>query len=319
MRTKRLGKTDLRVSIVALGTWPMGGTTYGHVDDSESIATIQAALDAGINLIDTAPAYGDGRAETVVGKAIKGRRDQVIIATKVGVVRKPGGKWRDLSPASIRQQIEGSLQRLNVDTIDLYQIHWPDPDTPLDDSVNELVKLQNEGKFRYLGVSNFDTKLMEQVRSITDLASLQPHYSLLNREVEEEILPYCVKHNIGILAYGSLGSGILAGKYQDKPVFQPGDTRYHFYRFFHEPMWSRAMELVDVLREIAVSRGKPVSHIAINWLTQQEGVTCALVGARRPSQIQENAGAGEWTLSDAEIQRVNQAYDRIFKSSRMDK
>lgn len=160
---------------------------------------------------------------------------------------------------------------------------------------------------------------MEQVRSITDLASLQPHYSLLNREVEEEILPYCVKHNIGILAYGSLGSGILAGKYQDKPVFQPGDTRYHFYRFFHEPMWSRAMELVDVLREIAVSRGKPVSHIAINWLTQQEGVTCALVGARRPSQIQENAGAGEWTLSDAEIQRVNQAYDRIFKSSRMDK
>lgn len=312
MRTKQLGKSDLQVSVVALGTWPMGGTTYGHVDDSESIATIQAALDAGINLIDTAPAYGDGRAETVVGKAIKGRRDQVIIATKVGVVRKPGGKWRDLTPASIRQQIEGSLRRLNVDTIDLYQIHWPDPDTPIEDSIAELVKLREEGKFRYLGVSNFDTGLMDSVTRMTELASLQPHYSLLNREIEKDILPYCVKNQIGILAYGSLGSGILAGKYNEKPVFKPGDTRHNFYRFFHEPMWSKAMRLVDVLREIASNHGKPVSHIAINWLTQQEGVTCALVGARRPSQIQENAGAGSWTLSDAELKQINRAWEHIF-------
>lgn len=312
MRTKQLGKSDLQVSVVALGTWPMGGTTYGHVDDSESIATIQAALDAGINLIDTAPAYGDGRAETVVGNAIKGRRDQVIIATKVGVVRKPGGKWRDLTPASIRQQIEGSLRRLNVDTIDLYQIHWPDPDTPIEDSIAELVKLREEGKFRYLGVSNFDTGLMDSVTRMTELASLQPHYSLLNREIEKDILPYCVKNQIGILAYGSLGSGILAGKYNEKPVFKPGDTRHNFYRFFHEPMWSKAMRLVDVLREIASNHGKPVSHIAINWLTQQEGVTCALVGARRPSQIQENAGAGSWTLSDAELKQINRAWEHIF-------
>ena len=312
MRTKQLGKSDLQVSVVALGTWPMGGTTYGHVDDSESIATIQAALDAGINLIDTAPAYGDGRAETVVGNAIKGRRDQVIIATKVGVVRKPGGKWRDLTPASIRQQIEGSLRRLNVDTIDLYQIHWPDPDTPIEDSIAELVKLREEGKFRYLGVSNFDTGLMDSVTRMTELASLQPHYSLLNREIEKDILPYCVKNQIGILAYGSLGSGILAGKYNENPFSRPGDTRHNFYRFFHEPMWSKAMRLVDVLREIASNHGKPVSHIAINWLTQQEGVTCALVGARRPSQIQENAGAGSWTLSDAELKQINRAWEHIF-------
>lgn len=312
MRTKQLGKSDLQVSVVALGTWPMGGSTYGQVDNKESIATIQAALDAGINLIDTAPAYGDGRAETVVGNAIKGRRDQVIIATKVGVVRKPGGKWRDLTPASIRQQIEGSLRRLNVDTIDLYQIHWPDPDTPIEDSIAELVKLREEGKFRYLGVSNFDTGLMDSVTRMTELASLQPHYSLLNREIEKDILPYCVKNQIGILAYGSLGSGILAGKYNEKPVFKPGDTRHNFYRFYHEPMWSKAMRLVDVLREIASNHGKPVSHIAINWLTQQEGVTCALVGARRPSQIQENAGAGSWTLSDAELKQINRAWEHIF-------
>lgn len=316
MRTRKLGKTDLKVSVVALGTWPMGGSTYGHVDDSESIATIQAALDAGINLIDTAPAYGDGRAETVVGKAIEGRRDQVIIATKVGVVRKPGGRWRDLTPASIRQQIEGSLRRLNVDTIDLYQIHWPDPDTPIEDSIAELVKLRDEGKFRYLGVSNFDTQLMDRVLDMTDLASLQPHYSLLNREIEKENLPYCVQHQIGILAYGSLGSGILAGKYRDKPVFEPDDTRYQFYRFFHEPMWSKAMQLVDVLRETADGHGKPVSHVAINWLTQQAGVTCALVGARHPQQIRENAGAGSWALSSAELEQINQAYSRIFKNNR---
>lgn len=315
MRTKQLGKTDLKVSVVALGTWPMGGSTYGQVDDNESIATIQAALDAGVNLIDTAPAYGDGRAETVVGKAIKGRRDQVIVATKVGIVRQPGGKWRNLKPESIRQQIEGSLRRLNVDTIDLYQIHWPDPDTPIEDSIGELIKLQESGKFRYLGVSNFDTKLMDQVLSMTGLASLQPHYSLLNREIEDEILPYCIKHQIGILSYGSLGSGILAGKYKDRPVFAEGDTRYNFYRFFQEPNWSKAMQLVDVLREIADNHGKPVSHIAINWLTQQQGVTCALVGARRPRQIQENAGAGSWTLSDSELKQIDRAYDRIFKNN----
>lgn len=316
MRTKQLGKTDLQVSVVSLGTWPMGGTTYGQVDDNESIRTIKAALDAGVNLIDTAPGYGNGRAEEVVGRAIKGHRDEVIIATKVGIVQTKDGQRRNLKPESIRVQIEDSLRRLELDTIDLYQIHWPDPHTPVEDSIYELVKLKEAGKFRYLGVSNFDPELMDRVIKIADLASLQPHYSLLRREIEAEILPYCRKHQIGILAYGSLGSGILAGKYRGKtkPEFAPDDTRHRFYRFFEEPMWSKVTELVEVLAKIADNRNKPISHVAINWLTQQDGVTTALVGARHPEQIVENAGAGAWTLSEEELSVIEQAYERIFNA-----
>lgn len=310
MRTKKLGNSDLEVSVIALGTWPMGGSAYGDVDDKESIATIQAAIDAGINLIDTAPAYGTGRAEEIVGKAIKGRRNQVHIATKVGIVRTDDGVKKSLKPESIRKEIDDSLRRLNVDVIDVYQIHWPDYSTPLEDSLAELVKLQEAGKFRYLGVSNFDQKLMDTVRKHTTLTCLQPQYSLLHRDIEQELLPYCRQHNIGILAYGPLGSGILAGRFKTRPKIESG--RFHFYPFFKEPMWSKAMQLVKVLTKIAEEHNKPLSHIAINWLTQQPGVTSALVGARHPQQIIENAGAGNWELSEAELSHINREYNRIF-------
>ncbi len=313
MRIKQLGNSDLMVSVVGLGTWPMGGTTYGYVDDNQSIATIQHALDLGINLIDTAPDYGRGRAEKVVGKAIKGRRDQVIVATKVGIAQKPDGSREiTLKPASIRQEMEDSLRRLEVDVIDLYQIHWPDPNTPIEESVETLIQLHKEGKYRYLGVSNFSIELMEPVRNLTNLVSLQPQYSLLNRDIEKEILPYCRQHNIGILSYGSLASGILAGKYRDKPEFAADDTRQGFYPYFDEPIWGKAARLVNVLRDIAQANNKPVSHIAINWLTQQAGVATALVGARRPEQIQENAAAGSWLLTDPELEKIEQAHKEIF-------
>jgi len=312
VRRKQLGNSELKVSVVALGTWPMGGTTYGYVDDNESIATIRQAVDSGINLIDTAPGYGNGRAESVVGKAIKGRRDQVIIATKVGLVPTPQGVRRLLKPESIRREIEDSLRRLDVDTIDLYQIHWPDYTTPIEDSVAELIKLHEEGKYRYLGVSNFSIELMEKVQDMTNLVSLQPQYSLLNRDIEAEVLPYCIKNNIGILSYGSLGAGILAGKYHEKPNFAKDDTRYGFYPYFREPMWSKAMHLVAVLRNIAEENNKPVAHIAINWLTQQPGVTTALVGARHPHQAAENATAGSWQLRNEELALIDQTYQQIF-------
>ncbi len=314
MRLKKLGDTELQVSTVALGTWPMGGTTYGYVDDNESIATIHAALDAGINLIDTAPGYGNGRAEEVIGKAIKQRRDEVVIATKVGIVESPRNHHRDLSPASIRREIDDSLRRLDVETIDLYQIHWPDRTTPIEDSLAELAKQQQAGKFRYLGVSNFDLKLLKEATSIMKISSLQPHYSLLNREIEAEILPFCQANKISILAYGSLGSGILAGKYQEQPKFDPDDTRYNFYRFFHEPMWSKAKQLLDVLENIANRHQRPVSHVAINWITQKESVASALVGARKPAQIKENAAAGEWLLTAADLEEIETNYQSIFSA-----
>lgn len=312
MRTKQLGTSDLHASAVALGTWPMGGTTYGAVDDNESIATIHAALDSGINLIDTAPAYGNGRAETVIGKAIQGRRDSVIIATKVGVVQTPEGARKLLKPEIIRSEIENSLRRLDVDYIDLYQIHWPDHTTPIEDSIEELLKLQQAGKFRYLGVSNFDTQLMDQVQAMTNLISLQPQYSLLNREIETEILPYCHKRNIGVLTYGSLASGILAGKFSDNPEFPPNDTRYEFYPYFQEPTWSKAMQLVDILETIATKYNKPIAHVAINWLTHQPGITSALVGARHPDQAEANSAAGTWQLEEIDLQTIEQKYQEIF-------
>lgn len=318
MRYKRLGNSDLVVSVVGLGTWAIGGDFWGSVDDALSIKTIQRAIDCGINLIDTAPAYGNGHAERIVGEAIKGRRDKVIIATKCGVLRDGPRFIRTLKPETIRKEIDESLRRLGVDVIDLYQIHWPDKNTPLEDSVNELVKLRQAGKFRYLGVSNFDTKLMEQIISMTDIVSLQPQYSLLERSIEKDVLPFCREKGIGVLTYGSLGGGILTGKFKERPKLEKGDHRDRFYPFFHEPLWSKAMQLVDVLREIAYEVGKPVAHVAINWVNQQEGVTSALVGAKTPEQAEQNAGAGEWELSEEHLKRIEAAYKNIFGSDGVD-
>src|SRR6056297_3297453 len=197
MKYRNLGNSDLEISAVGLGTWAYGDDTFGEVDDRQSIRAIKAAVDSGINLIDTAPAYGAGHAEKVVGQAIEGIRDKVVIATKCGVHREGQKYINDLTPKRIRKEIEDSLRRLNIEQIDLYQIHWPDPDTPLKDSVEELLKLKKEGKFRYLGVSNFGTSLMEKISELTDIVSLQPQYSILERDIEEEILPYIRKNNIG--------------------------------------------------------------------------------------------------------------------------
>jgi aryl-alcohol dehydrogenase-like predicted oxidoreductase len=290
----------------------MGGDFWGKSDDDASIDTIRASLDAGINTIDTAPVYGNGHSEEIVGKAIKGRkREDIIIATKCGIdiVGKTG---RNSSPELLYKEIDASLKRLGTDYVDLYQVHWPDPNTPLEETFTALSKIVESGKVRYVGVSNYSPEQMEEASKYCEIVSLQPPYSLLQREIEDEVLPYCIEKGIGVLSYGSIGAGALTGKFKTRPIFNDDDRRDKFYDFFSEENWPKTAALVDVLREIADSRGKPVVHVAINWVLKQEGITVALVGARTPEQAIMNAGAGEWSLSDEENKMINDAYDRIF-------
>jgi aryl-alcohol dehydrogenase-like predicted oxidoreductase len=312
MRYKCLGKTGLRVSVIGQGTWAMGKDMWGSVEDSNSIDTIRKAVDCGINLIDTAPGYGAGHSEQVVGRAIKGVRDRVNIATKCGVYVRDGNVLcHDLTPQAIRKELESSLSRLDTDWIDLYLIHWPDPGTPLEDSLGELERLRRAGKFRYLGVSNFDRDLLSRAMQITAIDCIQPQFSLLSRE-NEDLVNFAAANGIGVLTYGSLAAGMLTGKITKLPDFGEDDARSFFYPFFKEPMFGKCLELVEELRKIAVKHEKPVSHVALNWVTQQEGVSTALVGSMMPDQVEENALAGSWELTAEELAHIDGAYKKIF-------
>ena len=313
MKFRKLGQSDLNMSVITLGTWGMGGDFWGKVDDEQSIATIQAALDAGITTIDTAPAYGRGHSEELIGKAIKGRRrEDIILATKVGIDIHHN-KEHICTPETIAQEIEESLQRLGTDYIDLYQVHWPDDKVPFEETFGELETMRKQGKIRYIGVSNFSVEQTEEASKYCQIVSTQPQYSLLVREIEKELLPYCVEKNIGILSYGSIGAGALTGKFKEKPVFKEDDERASFYTFFQEQNWPRTKKMIDTLEEIASGHGKPTVHAAINWVLKQKGITVALVGARTPEQVRMNAQAAEWELTDEENAKIEAAYAKIFE------
>jgi aryl-alcohol dehydrogenase-like predicted oxidoreductase len=312
MEHRRLGKSALNVSVIGLGTWAIGGKFWGHTDETEAIAAIQKAIDGGINLIDTAPIYGDGHSEELVGKAVKGRRHQVIIATKCGVRFRGADLVNDLTPKSIRKELEVSLKLLDTDVIDLYQCHWPDPNTPIEDTIGEMEKMKAEGKIRAIGVSNFDAALLKRAQKVAQVASNQVQYSLLNREIEKELIPFCREQAIGILAYGLMGGGILTGKYKQKTKFGKDDARGFFYNFYDEPQWSQVQALLKELERIAARHGKPVAHVAINWVRQQAGLTSALVGARSPQQAEANAAAGDWQLSSEDLAIINKTISQTF-------
>jgi len=315
MKYRHLGNSNLKISAVGLGTWAYGNDTFGKVEDQQSIKAIRAAVESGINLIDTAPAYGDGHAEEVVGKAIQGIRDEVVIATKCGTHRDGPKYIRDLSPQRIRTEIENSLKRLDIEQIDLYQIHWPDPDTPLEASVEELLKLKREGKFKYLAVCNFEVNLLEEISEMTDIISLQPQYSLLQRDIENKILPYLLNNNLGTLSYGTLGGGILSGKYQKRPQFEDEkDNRAGFYPFFREENWDQTQSLIKLLKEIAEAKGQTPAQIAISWAINRPGITTALVGAKNEKQAQENAGAADISLTEAEMTALTKKSEEVIKS-----
>lgn len=311
MEKRQLGFTDLHLTTIGLGTWAIGGGGWefgwGDQDDAESIATIHRALDLGMNWLDTAAVYGLGRSEAVIGRALQGRRDQVIVATKCGLRwDDQGNVHRSSQPDSLREELENSLRRLQTDTIDLYQIHWPDENTPLEESWATLASFVQEGKVRYLGVSNFSVEQIKICQSIHPVASVQPPYSLLRREIEADLLPYCAEHNIGVVAYSPMESGLLTGSF-DIDSKDPDDWRRREARF-QEPQLSRNLAFVDALRPIAERTGHTVAHLAVAWTLRKPVVTAAIVGARTVSQVERTMRAADYRLSDAELAAIERAY-----------
>ncbi len=323
MRKRKLGYTDLELTTVGLGAWAIGGPWqwgWGPQDDRESIATIQRALDLGVNWIDTAAVYGLGHSEEIVGKAIAGRRNEVIIATKCGLVWDARGRVSGrLKAWSVRQELEASLRRLNVDVIDLYQIHWPNPDEDIEEAWGEMAKAVEEGKVRYIGVSNFSVEQIKRVQKIHPVASLQPPYSMLRRDVETELLPFCAENRIGVVAYSPMGSGLLTGKFTRERLQQlPQDDWRRRSPAFNEPEFSVNLELVEQLRKIASRYGRSVAQLAIAWVLRRPEVTSAIVGARRPDQIEETAPAADWELPQQVVEEVEQRlHERVEKLPRL--
>ncbi|MBI2619854.1 MAG: aldo/keto reductase [Ignavibacteriales bacterium] len=314
MKTRKLGTNGPDLTVIGFGAWAIGGPWvygWGPVDDRESIAAIHAALDAGINWIDTAAAYGFGHSETIVGRALKGMRGKAFVATKGGLV--PDGKgdvYRNSRPESIRTEIEESLLRLQTDHVDLYQIHWPDVGVPFEDSWETMVRLREEGKARFIGVSNYDVAALERCHAISPAQSLQPPYSMLTREVESEILPYCLKRGIGVLAYSPMQSGLLSGTF-DKSRLAPDDWRHKFH-WFQEPNLSAALEFVEDLRPMAAKYEATVGQLAIQWVLADPAVTCAIVGARRPRQIIETIRAADLLLSREDLDYIRHLMKQRF-------
>jgi aryl-alcohol dehydrogenase-like predicted oxidoreductase len=310
MHTRQLGKSDMHITPIGLGTWAIGGGNWefgwGSQDDDASIATIHRALDLGINWIDTAAVYGLGHSEEIVGRALKGRSDRPFIFTKCSLV------WNDrrevsnsLKEQSLRREVENSLRRLQTDTIDLYQIHWPDPEPDIEEGWSALAKFKDEGKVRYIGVSNFTIEQMQRAQKIAPITSLQPPYSLIDSAIEHDILPYCQERHIGVIVYSPMMSGLLTGKMTPERVASfPADDWRKRDAEFQEPRLSRNLRLASLLQDIGYPYGRSTGEAAIAWTLRHPAVTGAIVGARRPEQIADLVGAAEFRLSKSELARI---------------
>jgi aryl-alcohol dehydrogenase-like predicted oxidoreductase len=300
--------TSLKVSRVAIGTWAIGGWMWGGTDEAQSVSTVRAALEHGINLIDTAPVYGFGRSEEIVGKAVAegGLRSRVLIATKVGLGWKDGSVVRNASRARILQEIEDSLRRLRTDHIDIYQVHWPDPLVEIEETAETMHMLFRQGKIRAIGVSNFSVDQMERFRRVAPLHVLQPPYNMFERGIETDLMPYCRRHMITTLGYGALCRGLLSGRMRPDTVFDGDDLRRTDPKF-RAPRFAQYLAAVQSLDRLAKERfGKRVIALAVRWMLDQ-GITTALWGARRPDQLQPVDEVTGWRLdaaAKAEIDRI---------------
>lgn len=304
--------TQLRVSRVALGTWAMGGLNWGGTDERESVATIRAALHQGINLIDTAPGYGFGVSEEIVGRAVveAGLRSQAIIATKVGLEWRDGKVYRNATRERITREIDESLRRLRTDYIDIYQVHWPDPLVPIEETAEAMRTLYDQGKIRAIGVSNFSVAQIERFRRVAPLHVLQSPYNLFERAIEAEILPYCRANNIATLGYGALCRGLLSGRMRAHTIFTGDDLR-RLDPKFQPPRFAQYLAAVRQLDRLARDHfDRQVIHLAVRWMLDQ-GISVALWGGRHPDQLQPALGVSGWTLGAATRARI----DRILSEA----
>ena len=304
MQYHKLGQTDIDVSVIALGCWPFaGGSVWGHQDDAESIATVHAALDAGINFFDTAEGYGDGHSERVLGAGLKGRRDQAVIATKVSAGH--------LAAEDVIRACETSLQNLQTDTIDLYQIHWPNRSVPLAETMEALLKLHTQGKIRAIGVCNFAVGDLSELLALGPCEADQLPYSLLWRTIEHEIQPLCLEKEVGLICYSPLMQGVLTGRYAAADEVPEGLARTRLYAA-HRPQAehgepgceAEVFAAVAEIRRIAAELGQSMAEVALAWVRQQPGVTSILVGARKPDEVSWNLPALDVTLSDERLEEL---------------
>jgi aryl-alcohol dehydrogenase-like predicted oxidoreductase len=306
MIVKKLGNTDICLSAVGLGAWAIGGGGYqygwGEQDDKESVTTIHRAMELGINWIDTAPVYGLGHSETVLGQAIRGLRDKIVISTKCGFSWDEDKKiFNCLKKESIKTEVEESLMRLDIDVIDLYMIHKPQPEEDIEEAWGVLADLVKEGKVRYVGVSSFSPAQLQCIQPVCPVSFLQSGFSMLDPSIEEEILGYCAANNIGVIVYSPMYSGLLTGKFtKEKAELLPVDDFRRLLENFKEPYLSANLQMVEKLRTIAERNNRTPAQLAIAWVLRRTEVTSAIVGARRPSQIEETAHAGDLVLSEDE-------------------
>ncbi len=308
MEYTKIPKLDEDVSRVALGTWAIGGWMWGGTDEEQSIRTVHAALDKGVNIVDTAPVYGFGRSEEIVGKALAedGKRQRVLLATKAGLAwdTQSGDVWRNSSPERIYQEVEDSLRRLQTDTLDICQIHWPDPIVPLADTAGALEELRKQGKVRAVGVSNFGPEQIREFSRECNLSTCQPPYNVFEREIEKDILPYCQKNGIALLTYGALCRGLLTGKMNSKSDF-PGDDLRNVDPKFQEPRFSQYLKAVDILQSLAREEyGRDVLHLAVRFVLDK-GINIALWGGRRSEQMEPLDQVFGWQLVEKEMQEID--------------
>jgi aryl-alcohol dehydrogenase-like predicted oxidoreductase len=305
MKHIELGRSGLNVSRICFGTWQFGGD-WGSVERDEAIAAVRAALDQGVTFFDTAQAYGFGASEALLAEALASdiQRDDVIVATKGGLRREGGAVERDSSPAFLREGVEQSLRHLGVEAIDLYQVHWPDHETPFEETGAALAELVDEGKIRHVGVSNFSPAEMEQLSRAIEVETDQPPYNLFNRGIEADVLPWCREHDVGVLVYGPLSHGLLSGN------FDPSTLADDDWRRGHEPFTGEALErnlaAVERLREFAEQRGHTLPQLAVAWVLAQPGVHVAIAGARRPAHVEGIAPAAEIELSAEELAEIDE-------------
>ncbi|MFP4053664.1 MAG: aldo/keto reductase [Phycisphaerae bacterium] len=327
MERRKLGTSDVDVTVVTLGAWAIGGWMWGGQEKQDALDAIDTSLEMGVDTIDTAAVYGFGRSEELVGEAIAGKRDQVRILTKFGLRWDRPGEgekafetedldgnpitlYRNSKPDSVMEECENSLRRLGVDVIDLYQVHWPDATTPIEETFQAVAKLMEQGKIRAAGVSNYTAEQIEKARSVCPIASVQPPYSMVNRDIEDELVPYCRKNDVGIICYSPLQRGLLTGKITTDYEFDAGDHRANS-KLFQPEVVKKVNGFLEDIKPIADRHDATLAQLVINWTIRQPGITAALVGARNTRQARENAQAASFTLGDEELKEINDKLDAL--------